>query len=236
LTRLFQGGCFGVLKEERQSHAYAKFLSLYSGLSDASRKQTFTYEKMFLIVKRVEVLRTIQAYAELKGLRFLVIGGHAVNCFGLARQTGDIDLLVEGDNASNWTELLVKLDYRPGQNDSRFARFRSSYLAAWPIDLMFVDSSTFEKMYAESLTFEIGVSRVKVVSARHLVVLKLHALKVYQESRYLKDYNDLTGLMRAGKAVFEESEFRDLCVRYASLELFNKVSAELKLWKIEKNQ
>jgi hypothetical protein len=45
-----------------------------------------------------------------------------------------------------------------------------------------------------------------------------------------KDYNDLVGLMRAGKAVFEEGEFRELCLRYASLELFEKVSQELNLW------
>lgn len=178
----------------------------------------------------MEILRTIQAYAEAQGLRFLVIGGHAVNCFGLARQTGDIDILVERELSDKWREILVKLDYQPGQSDTRFARFRSIHLAAWPIDLMFVESSTFQKMYAESEVFELGVSKVRVVSARHLATLKLHALKVYQESRHLKDYNDLVGLLRAGKAVFEEGEFRDLCLRYASLELFEKVSQELKLW------
>ncbi len=178
----------------------------------------------------MEILRTIQAYAEAQGLRFLVIGGHAVNCFGLARQTGDIDLLVERDQSKKWRDLLLKLDYESEQNDSNFGRYRSTYLAAWPVDLMFVDTSTFEKMFAESAIFSIGVSKVRVVSARHLALLKIHALKTYQESRYLKDYNDLTGLLRGRKAVFEEDEFRQLCSRYATLDLFNKISEELKLW------
>lgn len=179
----------------------------------------------------MEILRTIQAYGESRGLKFIVIGGHAINCYGLARQTGDIDLLVDRTHKNEWSELLSKLDYQPGQNDQRFARFRSSYLAAWPIDLMFVDPDTFGQMYSESLEFDVGVSRVRVVSIRHLIALKIHALKIYQEHRHLKDYSDLLGLMKLKASNLTTNEIRELCLKYADMSLFTKLLTDLSLKK-----
>jgi hypothetical protein len=177
----------------------------------------------------MEILRTIQAYGESRGLRFIVIGGHAINCYGLSRQTGDIDLLVERDFATEWSALLIKLDYVVSQNDRRFARFRSPHLTAWPIDLMFVDTNTFTQMYGEANEFEIGVSKVKVASARHLITLKVHALKTYQEHRYLKDYADLLGLLRRRESSLATDELRTICLKYASESLFQKLSNDLAL-------
>lgn len=177
----------------------------------------------------MEILRTIQAYGESRGLTFLVIGGHAINCYGLSRQTGDIDLLVDRARKNEWSELLTKLDYRIGQSDQRFARFRSVHLAAWPIDLMFVDSDTFSAMYAEAIEFELGVCKVKVVSIRHLAALKIHALKVYQEHRHLKDYSDLMGLLRHSSCNLAPDELKELCLKYADERLFSKLKNDLSL-------
>jgi hypothetical protein len=175
----------------------------------------------------MEILRTIQAYAESRGLTFLVIGGHAINCYGLSRQTGDIDLLIDRARKIEWYELLNKLDYQVGQSDDRFARFRSIHLAAWPIDFMLVDSNTFSGMYSEALDFEIGICRVKVASIRHLIALKIHALKVYQEYRYLKDYSDLLGLLRHSSCNLSADELKQLCLKYADENLWSKLHSDL---------
>ena len=42
----------------------------------------------------MEILLSLAAAADKRKLKFLVIGGHAVNFYGHARQTADIDLLV----------------------------------------------------------------------------------------------------------------------------------------------
>ncbi|MCB0335165.1 MAG: hypothetical protein KDD62_02635 [Bdellovibrionales bacterium] len=57
----------------------------------------------------MEVLRTIALYAESKDMPFLVIGGHAVNAYGISRQTGDIDLLVPKEAHSAWDKMLSKI-------------------------------------------------------------------------------------------------------------------------------
>lgn len=158
----------------------------------------------------------------------MLIGGHAVNAYGISRQTGDVDLVAQRSVKEQWLALLKRLKYQVSQSDDRFARFRPETLAAWPIDLMFVDDQTFAKLLADSQVTKIGVATVRVVSARHLATLKIHALKHYQEHRHLKDYNDLVALLRLERTGISESELRALCERYASIDLFDKIKRELK--------
>ncbi|MCB0320217.1 MAG: hypothetical protein KDD60_04770 [Bdellovibrionales bacterium] len=159
-------------------------------------------------------------------MSFLLIGGHAVNVYGLSRQTGDLDLLIPLTSKGGWLELLGKAGYSKEQDDDRFLRFRSTDLAAWPIDLMLVDDGTFEKLYRDSQEAVLGVATVRVVSARHLVTLKIHALKHYQEHRFLKDYNDILGLLRLDQTNISDEDLRELCVRYADIALFEKILRE----------
>ncbi len=73
---------------------------------------------------------------------FLLIGGHAVNVYGVQRQTGDIDLIVKSSQRKAWEDLFLKIRYQSDQSDSRFIRYRPDTIAAWPIDLMLVDDET----------------------------------------------------------------------------------------------
>ena len=159
---------------------------------------------------------------------FLVIGGHAVNFYGISRQTGDLDLLVRRSNKAAWFELMSKLAYVAGRNDDRFARFRPESLAAWPIDLMFVDDQTFERLSLQAVETQFGPARARVVSARHLATLKIHALKHFQEHRYARDFSDLVSLLRSGKTGITRDELRELCLRYAAIELFEKLKGEIR--------
>lgn len=174
----------------------------------------------------MEILKTISFYAKKEEMKFLLIGGHAVNAYGISRQTGDIDLLVPREDKDQWEKLLNKLKYKSDQNDDRFARFAPDTALAWPIDLMFVDKETFTKMFVDSVPFEIGEAMIKVVSARHLATLKIHALKQYQEHRYLKDFNDLVALIKSNKTGITDEELKLLCEKYADVSLYEKLKMQ----------
>jgi hypothetical protein len=158
---------------------------------------------------------------------FAVIGGQAVNAYGISRQTGDLDLVVRWSDHEAWTALMAKLDYKAGQSDERFARFAPDSLAGWPIDLMYVDDETFSKLHGESSEASFGAVKARVVSARHLAALKIHALGTRQEHRYARDLSDLVGLLRSGKTGLTDSDLREMCVRYADAALYDKVKSEL---------
>ena len=175
----------------------------------------------------MEILRTISLYTDGKPMPFLVIGGHAVNAFGISRQTGDLDLLVQRSTKPDWLVLMSKLHYSKGQDDDRFARFKPDQLAGWPIDIMFVDDETFAKLFQASIETVMGAARVRIASARHLVILKIHALKYFQEHRFIKDYNDLIGLIKSGKTGLSQDDLSELCIKYASIDLFNRLINDL---------
>lgn len=175
----------------------------------------------------MEILRSIALYTEGRDMPFLVIGGHAVNAYGISRQTADIDLVVPLETKSQWLELMSKLKYSKGQNDDRFARFRPESLANWPIDLMFVDGATFSKLYVDAEEVSFGYAIALIVSVRHLIALKIHALKHYQEHRFTKDYLDIVGLLRTQKSGLTDDDLRQLCERYANRELFEKLKRDV---------
>jgi hypothetical protein len=173
----------------------------------------------------VEILRTIFFYARSKEMPFLVIGGHAINAYGLDRHTGDLDLLVPRTMKQPWNTLMTELRYSVGQNTDTFARFRPDSLASWPIDLMFVDDLTFEKMQKEATEAEFGVVRAPVASMRHLIMLKIHAMKVFQEQRDAKDFSDLLFLVAKSKLPLQE--LKSLCETHASDKLFARIKGAL---------
>ena len=127
----------------------------------------------------MEVLRTILLYSESKDMPFLLIGGHAINHYGLSRQTGDVDLLVRRDQKEEWNKLLERLSYSSSQNDFNVCSISSK--GTWghgQLILCLLRDSTFGKLMSSAEKGEVGVATVKIVSAEHLATLKIHALKI----------------------------------------------------------
>jgi len=158
---------------------------------------------------------------------FVVIGGHALNALGYSRHTGDLDLLVPLSSKSKWQNLLTRLKYVEGQSDDRFSRFSPAELAAWPIDLMYTDGDTFAKLIAAAVPKDFGLVNVPVIAPKHLILLKLHVLKHYQEHRYSKDYGDLLFLLRQPEGRMSNEELLASCEKYATRELFDKISKDI---------
>ncbi len=173
----------------------------------------------------VEILRTITLYTTSKNMPFVIIGGHALNSLGLSRHTGDLDLLVPNGDRDLWLELLSQLRYKPLQNDQFFARFRAEDISSWPIDLMFVGNETFLKFKQASKPVEFGLCKADVASAEHLISLKIHALKKYQEHRHAKDFSDLLFLIK--KSGIKMEDLNALCLKYANQQLFEKIKVTI---------
>lgn len=177
----------------------------------------------------MEILRSISLYIEGKDMPFMVIGGHAVNIHGISRQTGDLDILVPLRTKSCWQELMGKLRYVEGQSDDRFSRFRAGQLDNWPIDIMYVDDNTFNAIYKDCTSCDFGQTKANVISLKHLVILKLHALKHYQEHRFAKDYTDLVALLKkSGESVANE-DFKQKCLKYAGQDIYDRLKSDNKV-------
>jgi hypothetical protein len=161
--------------------------------------------------------------AEERGLRFLVIGGHAVIAHGYARTTFDLDLLVEHAHRAAWEELLASLGYRVDARHETFLQFNAPAPQHWPVDLMLVSAATFAGMWGEAGQARVGSVTVRIPSLRHLLALKLHVLKQDLGHRTVKDLNDVIQLIEANGLDTQAEEFRQLCLRYGNSSLYERL-------------
>ncbi len=160
-------------------------------------------------------------------LKYLVIGGYAINKYGYSRFTADIDLLIKKTDLILWQEIIGNFGYKQYFATEAFVQFSCSRQGCLPIDLMLVDDSTFEKLdkAAKSVTF--GIAEAKIPSIFDLIALKLHALKQGQKHRQLKDYDDIIQIVRLNNIDSKSSEFINLCNKYGSSEIYEKIIKEL---------
>lgn len=102
----------------------------------------------------MSLFETISAETKKRDLRFLVIGGLAVNFYGYSRETGDLDLLIHRDSKEQWLTLFSGLNYAVYQEGDGFLQLSPPKDSAWPVDLMLVRENTFGPMHSASREVE----------------------------------------------------------------------------------
>ena len=172
----------------------------------------------------MEILRTIHAAANTAQKRFLVIGGHALNVHGISRSTGDLDLMVETKDLDFWREFLVGLGYEVFHESSGFLQSKPGTLAAWPIDLMLVSGETMVKALQDADSTQVFGPSVQVASVGSLIAMKLHTLRFVDAERALKDQADLLALLNLAGIATDSEAFRQLCSRYGTLEVYERIT------------
>lgn len=165
----------------------------------------------------------LHAETRAQGLDFLVIGGLAVNFYGYSRDTADLDLLIRREYRAEWGQLLSNLGYTIGNDAEVFVQWAPPRLGEWPVDLMLVREATFAPMLAESRQVDIYGEQLRIPSLLHLLALKLHALKHTRAHRFLKDFQDVEGLVRINQLALQSENIRQMFLKYGTLELYEKV-------------
>ena len=98
----------------------------------------------------LELIERLAREAEKRNVEFLVIGGHAVVHHGYERMTTDVDFLSEQGAREAWRSILGAFGYELAVETPAFEQF-SKQEPGWPqVDIMFVNSSTWENLRGES--------------------------------------------------------------------------------------
>ena len=171
--------------------------------------------------------RIIHEEAARRNLRFLVIGGLAINHYGFSRETSDLDFFISQNDRTEWLKLLGVFRYTIQHDGGNFIQYYPPEQNAWPVDLMLVQEKTFATILASSHEAEFFGVRTRVPSLNHLIALKLHALKNTRLHRFLKDFLDVENLIRINHVDIKSSEVRELFAKYGTQDLYEKVSKSL---------
>ena len=156
------------------------------------------------------------------GVSGVLIGGFAVNQYCPPRFTGDIDFLVTEEIYDQILPVLKKTGFREGTRQHLFARLEGNAPDFLDIDFLFVDHQTFSLVVKDGKKENVLGETFIVASLEHLIALKLHSIK-NNPKRELADMVDIMNLIRAGKVNVKMKRFRDLCLKYGSQELYEKI-------------
>ena len=153
----------------------------------------------------------------------VLIGGFAVNHYKVSRSTADIDFLITKEDFENIFPLLKRQGFKIDYQQAVFARLLAEKPGLMDVDFMFVDKETLDKIVKEGKVVSISGEKFIVPSLNHLIALKLHAIKYNPKIREYRDLADIMELIRINKVDVQDVEFKNLCLKYGTKELYNKI-------------
>jgi hypothetical protein len=171
----------------------------------------------------VNPLATIAARAGDNHLHFLLAGGHAVIAHGYARATFDVDLIIPREEQDKWTAMLRVAGYSLLQEGPTFLQFNPPAPEDLPLDLMLVTHATFAKLAADAAPAPPSAVGAKIVSLRHLLALKCHAIKNGHPGRIVKDADDVIRLVQANGLDMNDPGIRELFLKHGTVEFYEKI-------------
>lgn len=172
-----------------------------------------------------ETLRRIIEAAKARELPFLVIGGNAIILLGYIRNTIDIDLLVEGEKRSRWLDLMRELEVHFLHGTAAFAQFEPVESGEPGIDLMFVDSATWQKLLESSKMGHAAGHEVRMPKPEHLVALKLHAASSPTRTKPEVDWEDIRQIVRICGLDIADPGFREIVHRHGGEEAVRRIES-----------
>jgi hypothetical protein len=171
----------------------------------------------------MEVLKRIAETAEERGLSFLVVVGHALNAWGVSRQTCDLDLMVPENELEKWKEMLGELGYLSPCEHEGFLQYGPPARGAWPLDLLVVNLSTFAKLRQASASTTLKGVSCRVPSVDHLLAMKFHALKFVHGVTALKYLQDVHSLLARTSRAVTDDDVRELCLGHGNQEVYERL-------------
>lgn len=174
------------------------------------------------------IFHLISEVTRKQNLLCVLIGGFAINYYNVARQTADIDFLITKEDFDKISASLEETGYKQASSQDNFVQLKSSRLPLMDIDFMFIDKETLTKILNEGKQIKIAGQKFIVPSLSHLIALKLHSIKYNPKLRLTTDFPDIINLIRINKVNVEDAHFKELCLKFGSEKIYQRILEVLK--------
>ncbi len=159
----------------------------------------------------------------------LLIGGHALAAYGVLRQTLDVDFIIAEETRGSLKDILCRAGYEEKVRTGNFSRFTHTVSVLVDVDIIFVEMDTFKKMLKESVIYRPVNGRgneFRVPSLKHLISLKLHAVRNQPDRKY-RDKADIIELLQANPGGIPGKELEIACLKYGPEGVFKELEEYL---------
>lgn len=140
--------------------------------------------------EHLEFLEALQKFE----VKFIIIGGHAAIYYGVNRNTGDLDILIEPSKSNGGKLIKALSSLKLEIPDINLEEFESELVLSFGLEPDAVDiinytpGITFEQTYANSVDIDFDGLKVKIIDIRDLLKNK-EALTRKGEKAYLDKYD-----------------------------------------------
>lgn len=141
------------------------------------------------------VLGEVAGFLEREQARFGLAGAVALQAYGIARATTDLDLIVEERVQPSLLVFIDSLGYERLQVSEGFSLHLHPDNAWGRVDFIYLDSGTADRVFAEAIKTRFGGVEAMVASPEHLAAMKAQAIKS-NPSRLHKDLADVQALLQ----------------------------------------
>jgi hypothetical protein len=133
-----------------------------------------------------EVLRTWKEFFEREGVRYALIGGLAVNSWGQARVTKDVDFAVDTSSRSRVVAFAESLGYETLYLSEGYSNHEHATSRLGRVDLMYLSGETAERIF-RAITDRTIVADVAIPVANEALwrVRALNAMDPYEYLEFL---------------------------------------------------
>ncbi len=161
------------------------------------------------------------------GIDAIMIGGHAVNTYGVSRATQDIDFMVAATAADAVRAIMRDAGFS-NVAIHETVMFFSRPGSPFRVDFLKVNDETIGKLVANAREVEYLSGRtVRVPQLEDLLAMKIFALSSGGEKREAKDLNDIVNLVIEND-VDMQGELQQLCREFGSDELYTRICLRIK--------
>lgn len=140
-------------------------------------------------------LRSIATFFESEGIPFAITGGFALQAYGRARATFDLDIVASRSAQSAILGFMEGQGYETLHVSDGYSNHLHPGGDLGRVDFVYVAEETARKVFGEARPqFRLGEAAYPVVGPEHLAAMKVFALK-NDRSRRLQEMTDIRFLL-----------------------------------------
>lgn len=170
----------------------------------------------------------------------ILVGGWAINLMGHARQTLDVDFMIDEADYKSTETILNQLGYYESCKTPMFSRFefKSGTDSSLPvIDCLFAEKETYLKIKKTGTVTNLFGMDFLLPSPINIIAMKLHALKYSPDRSRPHDFEDVLALIEINSLdIGKNSEFEKVCLKYGTENILKDIREVLKPKQEEKKE
>ena len=168
------------------------------------------------------ILNVITTLLPQAGIPCIMIGGHAVNHYGVTRATQDIDFMIPITNAQSVRQIMHDAGFT-NISEHETVLFVNQPDSLIRVDFLKVDPKTMQKLIANAVKISyLGSTDILVPQLHDLLAMKLFALATGGPKRKGKDFGDIANLVIENN-VDVETDLCSLSRQFATDAIFKEL-------------